>query len=81
MVETPTDWERNGEVISRTFVFGDFNEAMGFVHRVSLAAEVADHHPDIGIRWNKVTLSLTTHSEGRLTEQDVDLAGTINAFL
>ena len=62
-------WTVRGEEISRTFVFADFNEAMGFVNRVALAAEVADHHPDIDIRWNKVTLTLSTHSEGGVTGQ------------
>jgi len=67
-------WTLNGEEISRTFVFADFNEAMGFVNRVALAAEVADHHPDIDIRWNKVTLVLSTHDEESLTEKDTTLA-------
>ena len=47
---------------------------MGFVTRVALEAEKADHHPDIDIRWNKVTLTLSTHSEGGLTVKDLDLA-------
>jgi 4a-hydroxytetrahydrobiopterin dehydratase len=47
---------------------------MGFVTRVALAAEKADHHPDIDIRWNKVTLTLSTHSEGGITTKDLDLA-------
>ncbi len=67
-------WELEGEIISRTFAFRDFNEAMGFVMRLGLAAEVADHHPDIDIRWNKVHLTLTTHSEQALTRKDTDLA-------
>jgi 4a-hydroxytetrahydrobiopterin dehydratase len=58
----------------RTFEFADFGEAMGFVTTVALAAESADHHPDIDIRWNKVTLVLSTHSEGTLTGLDADLA-------
>ena len=72
------DWSLEGQEISRTFTFADFNEAMGFVNRVALAAEVADHHPDIDIRWNKVTLTLSTHSEGGLTEKDLDLAAEID---
>jgi 4a-hydroxytetrahydrobiopterin dehydratase len=68
------DWERDSETISRTFAFDDFVAAMGFVTKVAIAAEVADHHPDIDIRWNKVTLALTTHSEGALTTKDTDLA-------
>ncbi|MEE8457014.1 MAG: 4a-hydroxytetrahydrobiopterin dehydratase [Acidimicrobiia bacterium] len=67
-------WTKDGESISRTFVFGDFNEALGFVVRIGAASEVADHHPDIDIRWNKVTCVLSTHSEGALTSKDLDLA-------
>ena len=74
------DWELEGESISRTFVLKNFNEAMGFVNRVALAAEVADHHPDIDIRWNKVTLVLSTHEQGALTEQDTGLAAQIDGF-
>ena len=66
-------WERDGEAIRAEFKLKDFNEAMGFVTRVSLAAEKADHHPDIDIRWNKVLLVLSTHSEGGITKKDLDL--------
>ncbi len=67
-------WIRDGESISRTFVFNDFSEALGFVVRIGAASEVADHHPDIDIRWNKVTCALSTHSEGALTSKDLELA-------
>jgi 4a-hydroxytetrahydrobiopterin dehydratase len=75
------DWAMDGEEISRTFAFDDFNEAMGFVNRVALAAEVADHHPDIDIRWNEVTLVLSTHSESALTEKDTTLAEQVDGFV
>ena len=75
------EWAQDGEEISRTFVFADFNEAMGFVNRVALAAEVVNHHPNIDIRWNKVTLVLSTHEEGALTEQDTALATTFDAWV
>lgn len=71
-------WELDGESIRKTFVHRDFKAAMGFVTAVALAAEVADHHPDIDIRWNKVTLTLSTHSEQALTEKDVALAAQID---
>jgi 4a-hydroxytetrahydrobiopterin dehydratase len=74
------DWDLEGETISRTFTFADFGEAMGFVTRVALAAEAADHHPDIDIRWNRVTLVLSTHSAGALTGLDRDLASSIDGF-
>ena len=67
-------WKRDGEAIKAEFEFKDFSEAMGFVTRVGLAAEKADHHPDIDIRWNKVLLVLSTHSEGGITKKDLDLA-------
>ena len=67
-------WKRDGESIKAEFKFKDFSEAMGFVTRVGLAAEKADHHPDIDIRWNKVLLVLSTHSEGGITKKDLDLA-------
>ena len=78
--DASSDWTRSGEEITRTFVFSDFSEAMGFVTRVAIAAEVADHHPDIDIRWNKVTLLLTTHDQGALTSQDLELAAKIDTF-
>ena len=74
------DWTIEGETLSRLFVLGDFSEAIGFVARVALASEVADHHPDIDIRWNKVLVSLSTHSEGALTAKDTALAATIDSF-
>ena len=69
-------WEREGESIKAEFEFEDFNEAMAFVTKVSLAAAKADHHPDIDIRFNKVALVLSTHSEGGVTKKDLDLAST-----
>lgn len=80
-LEAHPDWDLDGEEISKTFSFADFNEAMGFVNRVALAAETADHHPDIDIRWNEVTLRLTTHSERALTEKDRDLASRVDGFV
>lgn len=67
-------WTRQGDTISRTFQFKDFPAAMKFVDAVAEAAKEAWHHPDIDIRWNKVTLALTTHDAGGLTEKDFALA-------
>lgn len=67
-------WRRKASVISRTYEFKDFVVAMKFVNAVAKAAEKAWHHPDIDIRWNKVTLALTTHDAGGLTEKDFALA-------
>ncbi len=71
-------WSLDGETLRRTFAFKDFVDAMGFVTRVALAAEVANHHPDIDIRWNKVSLALTTHEADALTARDTDLASQID---
>ena len=70
-------WERQGNAISRTFSFGDFGGAMAFVNRVAELAEAMDHHPDIDIRYSKVTLTLSTHDAGGLTGRDFALAGKI----
>ena len=63
-------WELGDKAISRTFKFGDFPEAVAFVVRLGFAAEAADHHPDIDVRYKRVTLTYSTHSEGGLTEKD-----------
>lgn len=68
-----------GELV-REFKFKDFAGAMQFVNRVAERAEAADHHPDIDIRWNKVTLRLATHSKGGVTDLDFKLAGEISAL-
>lgn len=67
-------WALEGGMIRRTYAFGDFRAAMAFVNRVADAAEAADHHPDIDIRYSKVTLSLVTHDAGGVTSRDTKLA-------
>lgn len=79
LLEDLTDWSLAGDAIQRTFVFEDFAEAMGFVNRTADLAEAQQHHPDIMIRWNKVTLTISTHDAGGLTEKDFDLATAIGA--
>jgi len=74
-------WRWADKEITREFEFADFVESMGFVSRVAMAAEKANHHPDIDIRWNKVTLTLSTHSEGGLTQQDLDLAEIADTYV
>jgi 4a-hydroxytetrahydrobiopterin dehydratase len=71
-------WTKKGATILRTFQFRDFTTAIEFVKAVADLAEKAAHHPDIDIRYNKVTLGLTTHDEGGLTEKDFDLATKID---
>jgi 4a-hydroxytetrahydrobiopterin dehydratase len=77
-LSTLPEWSRSGEMISRTFAFKDFPAAMKFVNAVAELAEQAQHHPDVDIRWNKVTLALTTHDAGGLTEKDFELARQID---
>ena len=60
------DWKKKGRTIARTFQFKDFPAAIKFVDRIAKLADKAWHHPDIDIRWNKVTLTLTTHDAGGL---------------
>ena len=72
-------WERSGESLRREFRFDGFSAAIGFVNRVAALANAADHHPDIDIRFDKVTLQLTTHDSGGLTERDFTLAQRIGA--
>lgn len=71
------DWEREGDEIQKVFEFDDFPGAIKFVTDVARLAESKDHHPDIDIRYNKVKLVLTTHSEGGLTRWDFDLANEV----
>jgi 4a-hydroxytetrahydrobiopterin dehydratase len=75
------DWEREGDEIQKVFEFDDFTAAMSFVNDVAKMADRYDHHPDIDIRWNKVKLALSTHSEGGLTTLDFDLANDIEQSL
>jgi 4a-hydroxytetrahydrobiopterin dehydratase len=72
-------WERAGAEITRTYRFRDFREALAFVNRVGELAERTGHHPDIDIRYNAVTLALTTHDAGGLTAKDFELARSIDA--
>ncbi|RMF57376.1 MAG: 4a-hydroxytetrahydrobiopterin dehydratase [Calditrichaeota bacterium] len=74
-------WELSGQGITRSFQFKDFLEAINFVNKVAEIAEQHDHHPDIAISYNKVQLSVFTHSEGGLTEKDFLLAREINSIL
>jgi 4a-hydroxytetrahydrobiopterin dehydratase len=71
-------WARSGDSITSTVELADFREAMLFTGAVAYLAERANHHPDILIRWNRVTLTLSTHSAGGLTAADMALAGQIS---
>src|SRR6476646_10016453 len=70
-------WSRRGDVITKTYQFRNFLAGINFVTAVAKAADAADHHPDIDIRYTKVTCTLSTHSAGGITQKDLDLAKQI----
>jgi 4a-hydroxytetrahydrobiopterin dehydratase len=71
-------WKQNGNAIERVFQFENFVKAMEFVNQIAEAAEAVNHHPDILINYNKVTLTLTSHDSGGVTQRDIKMAGRIN---
>jgi 4a-hydroxytetrahydrobiopterin dehydratase len=74
------EWRKKGGAIARTYQFKDFPAAIAFVNKVAETAERSWHHPDIDIRWNQVTLLLTTHDVGGLSEKDFELARQFDAL-
>jgi 4a-hydroxytetrahydrobiopterin dehydratase len=74
-------WRQDRQELVRVVELADFPTAIVVVDRVAEAAEAADHHPDIDIRWRTLTFRLSTHSEGGLTAKDVELAGRIDAIV
>ena len=80
-LEELEDWELTGHEISKEFHFKNFKEAMEFVNKIAEESERINHHPDILIRYNKVTITLTTHSEGGLTYKDFKLAKIIEQLV
>jgi len=79
-MDVPKGWtlEQSGKALVRTLKFKDFSEAFGFLSRVALYAEKADHHPEFTSVWNRVDFRLTSHDAGGLTERDVKLADAFN---
>jgi 4a-hydroxytetrahydrobiopterin dehydratase len=74
-------WQRKGDAIEREWKLADFAAAISFVNRVADLAEQTNHHPDIDLHdWNKVSLRLSTHSEGGITQADLDMADRIDAL-
>lgn len=73
-------YDAAADAITREFKFKDFSEAFGFMTRVALLAQAADHHPEWSNVYNKVTITLSTHAAGGLTEKDVKLAGEIDGL-
>jgi 4a-hydroxytetrahydrobiopterin dehydratase len=77
-LESLPGWKLAGKAIERQLEFPDFKAAMKFVNAVAEAAEAANHHPDITINYNKVSLVLTSHDSGGITQRDLKMAGKIN---
>lgn len=73
-LEQTDDWTETSDAIQRTFQFDDFKQSMDFVKKVADHAEEVQHHPDILIRYNKVTLTLSTHDAGGITDKDFEFA-------
>lgn len=72
-------WTFANSEITKTFVLTSFHRAIGFVVQIGMLADAADHHPDLSIKYNQVTVTLSTHSAGAVTEKDFDLAEKIEA--
>ena len=70
-------WSRRADVLTKTFTWPTFEQGIAFVTRVAKAADAMDHHPDIDIRYTKVTFALSTHDAGGITERDLELARQI----
>jgi 4a-hydroxytetrahydrobiopterin dehydratase len=80
-LDRAAQWSQTGESIQRTLKFKNFLESMAFVNAIAAQAEKVNHHPDILIRYNKVTLTLSTHDAGGLTRKDFDLAAIIDGMV
>jgi 4a-hydroxytetrahydrobiopterin dehydratase len=79
-VEPPAGWAEVDGALQREFRFADFAEALAFVNRVAELAEAENHHPDIAVHWNRVTLRWWTHVANAITERDAELAQRTNAL-
>ena len=77
---TPEGWSEVDGALERTFTFPDFRAALGFVNRVGELAEAENHHPDIAVHYNRVTLRWWTHTAGGITDRDVELASKTSAL-
>lgn len=75
------DFDEGRDAITRSFAFADFVEAFGFMTRVALIAEKADHHPEWSNVWNRVEILLTTHDAGGLSHRDIELAQAIDGLV
>ena len=83
LVEDPEvdGWQVDGSRLVRTFTFADFSEAFGFMTRVAMIAEKLNHHPDWENSWNRVTIAITSHDQGGITDTCVDFATRVNQLV
>jgi 4a-hydroxytetrahydrobiopterin dehydratase len=81
-MDIPADWsvEEGGKALVRSFRFGDFSEAFGFLTRVAMHAEKTGHHPEFTSVWNRVDFRLTSHDSGGVTKRDTELAQAIDGL-
>ena len=78
VLKTHPEWHLKGGKLVREWTFKDFLEAMAFVNRVAVVAEAANHHPDIDLRYNQVTLGLVSHDAAGITHRDASMAGQLS---
>jgi 4a-hydroxytetrahydrobiopterin dehydratase len=78
-LESLHGWTREGDALVRSYEFARFMEGIGFVNRVAAAAEEMDHHPDLDVRFTRIRVALSTHSERGITQLDTELARQVDA--
>ncbi len=74
-------WEQTDDALHRTVRFDGYRDAVAFTVRVALEAEVANHHPDLGLSWGRVDVTLTSHDAGGVTDRDLEMARTIDGLI
>jgi 4a-hydroxytetrahydrobiopterin dehydratase len=79
-MDVPSGWTNDGQALERTFDRGSFNGAIAFVNQVAAVANRLDHHPDIALSWNEVTIRTWSHDVDAVTERDAALAREIDAL-
>ncbi len=80
-LEALSGWTLDGDTLRKTFVLNSFPGVIALVTHIGFLAEAANHHPDLDIRYNKLTVALTTHDAGGLTEKDFDLAAQMDELM
>jgi 4a-hydroxytetrahydrobiopterin dehydratase len=79
-MDTPPGWTNDGQALTKTFDRKDFNDSIAFVNAVARIANEQNHHPDIGISWNEVTIRTWSHDVNAITDRDLKLAKAIDAI-